>query len=64
MKQAGQIPYRCLLAHTHRANLCEEWASIMRAIKCRKGVRWNALAREAMKDVVRCDKPWGAANRL
>lgn len=40
MKQAGLIPS---MPHT-RSNTCatsaEGWASIMRAIKCRKGVRW------------------------
>jgi len=29
-----------------------------------KGVRWMPWQREAMKDVVSCDKPRGAANRL
>ena len=38
--------------------------SIMRAIKRKKGIRWMPWRREAMKDVVRCDKPWGAANKL
>ncbi len=40
------------------------WASIMRAIKCHKGIRWMPWRSEAMKDVVRCDKSWGAANEL
>ncbi len=39
-------------------------ALIMRAIKCLKGVRWMPWRAQAMKDVVRCDKPWGAANKL
>ena len=39
-------------------------ALIMRAIKCLKGVRWMPWHAQAMKDVVRCDKPWGAANKL
>jgi hypothetical protein len=42
----------------------EERASIMEAIKCNKGVRWMPWHQEAMKDVVRCDKPWGGANNL
>ncbi len=33
-------------------------------IKRMKGVWWMPWRQEAMKDVVRCDKPWGAANRL
>ena len=33
-------------------------------IKREKGVRWMPWRQEAMKDVVRCDKPGGAANRL
>jgi hypothetical protein len=40
------------------------WALIMRAIKCHKGIRWMPWRSEAMKDVVRCDKSWGAANEL
>jgi hypothetical protein len=36
----------------------------MEAIKCLKGVRWMPWHQEAMKDVVRCDKPWGGANNL
>ncbi len=42
----------------------EERASAMRVIKCHKGVRWMPWHREAMKDVVRCDKLWGGANNL
>ena len=34
------------------------------AIKCLKSIRWMPWRREAMKDVVGCDKPWGAANKL
>jgi hypothetical protein len=41
-----------------------ERASIMEAIKCLKGVQWMPWHQEAMKDVVRCDKPWGGANNL
>jgi len=37
---------------------------MMGAIKCLKGIRWMPWRREAMKDVVRCDKPRGAANEL
>ena len=29
-----------------------------------KGIRWMPWRQEAMKDVARCDKPWGAASRL
>ena len=39
-------------------------ALVMRAIKCLKGVRWMPGHAQAMKDVVRCEKPWGAANKL
>jgi len=28
-----------------------------------KGVRWMPWHQEAMKDVARCEKPWGAASR-
>jgi hypothetical protein len=33
-------------------------------IKRDKGVWWMPWQQEAMKDVVHCDKPWGAVNRL
>jgi uncharacterized protein YyaL (SSP411 family) len=33
-------------------------------IKREKGVWWMPWQQEAMKDAVRCDKPWGAANGL
>jgi len=36
----------------------------MRAIKCFKGVRWMPWYAQAMKDVLRCEKPWGAAKEL
>jgi len=37
---------------------------IMRTIKRLKGIWWMPWRQEAMKDVVRCDKPRGAANKL
>ena len=40
------------------------WALAMRMIKCLKGDWWMPLHAQAMKDVVRCDKPRGAANKL
>ncbi len=33
-------------------------------IKRDKGVWWMPWQQEAMKDVILCDKPWGAENRL
>lgn len=33
-------------------------------VKRLKGIWWMPWRREAMKDVVRCVKPWGAANKL
>ncbi len=33
-------------------------------IKREKGVWWMPGQQEAMKDVIPCDKPWGAGNRL
>jgi hypothetical protein len=44
--------------------LSSGWASIMRAIKCLKGIWWMPWRWEAMKDVLRCDKPRGAAKKL
>jgi len=36
----------------------------MRMIKRYKGIRWMPWHAQAMKDVIRCDKPRGAANKL
>jgi len=33
-------------------------------IKREKGVWWMPWQQEAMKDVIPCDKLWGAGNRL
>ncbi len=33
-------------------------------IKREKGVWWMPWQQEAMKDVILCDKPWGAENEL
>jgi len=33
-------------------------------IKREKGVWWMPWQQEAMKDVLLCDKPWGAEKRL
>ena len=33
-------------------------------IEYEKGIRWMPWHQEAMKDVARCEKPWGAASRL
>ena len=32
-------------------------------IEQKKGIRWMPWHQEAMKDVARCEKPWGAASR-
>ncbi len=37
---------------------------IMRVIKRLKGIWWMPWRAEAMKDVARCDKPWGAVSKL
>jgi hypothetical protein len=34
-----------------------------RGIEYEKGIRWMPWHQEAMKDVARCEKPWGAASR-
>ena len=36
----------------------------IRKIERQKGIRWMPWHQEAMKDVARCEKPWGAASRL
>jgi hypothetical protein len=33
------------------------------AFEHKKGIRWMPWHQEAMKDVARCEKPWGAASR-
>ena len=37
---------------------------VVRRIERQKGIRWMPWHQEAMKDVARCEKPWGAASRL
>ena len=39
-------------------------ASSGRIVERDKGIRWMPWHQEAMKDVARCEKPWGAASRL
>ena len=39
------------------------WIYLM-VIEHDKGIRWMPWHQEAMKDVARCEKPWGAASRL
>ena len=43
---------------------CMKWSLVMRTIKCLKGVWWMPWYAQAMKDVIRCDKRRGAANKL
>ena len=35
----------------------------LRGCEHEKGIRWMPWHQEAMKDVARCEKPWGAASR-
>ena len=39
-------------------------ANASKRIEHDKGIRWMPWHQEAMKDVARCEKPWGAASRL
>jgi hypothetical protein len=39
------------------------WLSLL-GVEESKGIWWMPWRQEAMKDVARCDKPWGAASRL
>jgi hypothetical protein len=41
------------------AGSCAWWVDFERD----KGIRWMPWHQEAMKDVARCEKPWGAASR-
>ena len=38
--------------------------SVCEEIKYKKGIWWMPWCQEAMKDVTRCEKPWGAASEL
>ena len=38
--------------------------SMMRIVERQKGIRWMPWHQEAMKDVARCEKPWGEASTL
>ena len=40
------------------------WFGMVMRVKRLKGIWWMPWRREAMKDVVRCEKPRGAANKL
>jgi hypothetical protein len=42
---------------------CMVWLSLVGAEES-KGIWWMPWRQEAMKDVARCEKPWGAASRL
>ena len=49
------------------SRLCLETSNVCRLldrIKREKGVWWMPWQQEAMKDVIICDKPWGADNML
>ncbi len=47
---------------TLRSFLWDEVAA-SRLFERDKGIRWMPWHQEAMKDVARCEKPWGAASR-
>jgi hypothetical protein len=70
---ARVLAIRCFHVFGSRIDLasrkvCERsqmgWALAMRMIKRYKGIRWMPWHAQAMKDVIRCDKPRGAANKL
>ena len=45
---------------------CAWWRRVERCVEDleqEKGIRWMPWHQEAMKDVARCEKPWGAASR-
>ena len=39
------------------------WGGSSSVLERDKGIRWMPWHQEAMKDVARCEKPWGAASR-
>ncbi len=44
--------------------LVDRCLSVCEEIKYQKGIWWMPWCQEAMKDVTRCEKPWGAASEL
>ena len=65
---------RCMLTADTEDGFCAWWPRVDHRIKSgdmvrgndlerEKGIRWMPWHQEAMKDVARCEKPWGAASR-
>jgi hypothetical protein len=54
---AGPLNLRMVSVHGEDAQASDD-------IERNKGIRWMPWHQEAMKDVARCEKPWGAASRL
>ena len=42
----------------------DRYLSVCELIKRHKGIWWMPWFQEAMKDVTRCEKLWGAASKL
>lgn len=66
----GRETYMLLIGSDPRAmqkdaGLSDLWVFLLPdQIKRDKGVWWMPWQQEAMKDVILCDKPWGAENKL
>jgi hypothetical protein len=56
---AEQMIPSCTKAVLSEDGFCAWWHDL----EHEKGVRWMPWHQEAMKDVARCEKPWGAASR-
>ena len=63
---AEQMISSCAEAGLSEDGFCAWWplgSSLGGDLEHDKGVRWMPWHQEAMKDVARCEKPWGAASR-
>ena len=70
LRSAGNGVRNGLESHPNRSDdgFRAWWATIPLGVapgsEYEKGIRWMPWHQEAMKDVARCEKPWGAASRL
>ena len=53
----------CMVGDRSLRMACERHGQGLCDLEREKGIRWMPWHQEAMKDVARCEKPWGAASR-
>ncbi len=63
VRERGGLPTVSLFARATRTSVASTLL-LLDQIKREKGVWWMPWQQEAMKDVILCDKSWGAENRL